>query len=215
MTRYGGRPTLIRSFDITLPEMMFYQYLPVVMPGSQVMLPPNVECCREMIGATGLYARNYKYVYLTAKKGWASPGNPLNRPGWHCDGFGSDDLNFIWWRGVGTVFAVQEFNDISDDHFISIEQFKEQIKPEFIRTGDAKHLYMLDSTVVHAPPEIKEGGMRQFIKISLSNDRYNLVDNSHNYLFDYDWKMHPRSVIRNDPHRAQKDSVSPSQLTSS
>lgn len=31
------------------------------------------------------------------------------------------------------------------------------------------------------------------------NNRYNLAGNSHNYLFDYKWDMHPRAKTRNDP----------------
>jgi len=49
--------------------------------------------------------------------------------------------------------------------------------------------------------------MRQFIKISLSNNKYNLENNSHNYLFPYDWPMHSRELIRNDPHKAQQDFI--------
>jgi hypothetical protein len=32
-----------------------------------------------------------------------------------------------------------------------------------------------------------------------------LKGNSHNYLFDYDWKMWDRDVLRNDPAYAGKD----------
>lgn len=69
-------------------------------------------------------------------------------------------------------------------------------------------LYAIDPGVVHATPLIEGPGcMRQYVKVSLSNERYNLENNSHNYLFDYDWPLHNREMLRNDPHRAQADSA--------
>ena len=40
---------------------------------------------------------------------------------------------------------------------------------------------------------------RTFIKVSFSDQKYNLKGNTHNYLFDYEWDMIDRSVSRNDP----------------
>jgi hypothetical protein len=60
----------------------------------------------------------------------------------------------------------------------------------------------IDSPRTRPPP----GGMRSFLKISLSHQKYNLVGNSHNYLFDYNWDLHDRDTLRNDPAYAGKDS---------
>ena len=214
MKRYGTPPLFVGKFDLTLPEVMYYLYLPVKMMDSDIRLPQNVECCRPLIGAALDYAvaagRNTlgEYVYLSARKGWASPDNPLNRPGWHCDGFGTRDLNFVWWDGPGTRFAVQEFSGINGSHIASLGQFETQVKASSIRQGKAHSLYAIDPHCVHSTPLIKAPGcMRQYIKVSLSPERYNLENNSHNYLFDYSWPLHSRAEIRNDPHRAQLDYV--------
>jgi hypothetical protein len=195
-------------YDFDLPEVMYYLYLPVMID-SALRLPENVRCCRDIIIAAMADApRRYQYVYLSARKGWASPDNPLNRPGWHCDGFGTDDMNYIWWSGPGTRFAVQNFWGISRDHLVSQRQFEEQLESDWNVEWPERNLYALDPYVVHATPLIKPPGcMRQFVKISLSDHRYNLENNSHNYLLDYDWPMHSREEIRNDPHSAQLDSV--------
>lgn len=214
---YGRPPILVQPFPkVELREMMHYLYLPVVMVRSDIRLPQNVEVCRPMIKAAQDWWSNrprnedsYSYVYLTARKGWASTDNPLNRPGWHCDGFGTQDMNFIWWDGPGTRFAIQEFKDISSDHVESLKQFERQItNTRFITTFPCRRLYALDPYVVHATPVIQGAGcMREFIKISFSNNRYNLRDNSHNYLFDYNWPMHSREALRNDPNKAGQDFV--------
>jgi hypothetical protein len=213
MTIYADQPVRICEFKFDLPEVMYYLYLPVRMPGGghDIRLPPNVECCRPMIEAAinlHLPMRQSSIVYLSARKGWASPDNPLNRPGWHCDGFGTADMNYIWWTGPGTRFTRQKFRDISEDHIESLKQFDRMIYAGDIYTPDEKWLYGLSPRCVHSTPEVKPPGcMRQFVKISLSMERYNLENNSHNYLFDYDWPMHSRDVIRNDTHKAQLDYV--------
>lgn len=203
-------PVCVGGFDIDLPEMMYYLYLPVRMDlNGEVRLPKNLFMpCYRMVRAAIANAPEfaYRYVYVSARKGWASPDNPLNRPGWHCDGFGTDDLNYVWWSGASTRFVVQRFTDISDDHVVSLRQFEAQIRPECIYSPEGRRLYRLDSSIVHATPLIDPPGcMRQFVKISMSNHRYNLADNSHNYLFDYDWPMIDRHMIRNDPAGAGKD----------
>lgn len=227
MQTYGKPPVDCGHFpDVGLTEVMYRLYLPVFMSDVQstwdlsplmVRLPPDVECVRRLVYQAvlmefGSGRFHWKYIYLSARKGWATPDNPLNRPGWHCDGFGSPDMNYIWWSGPGTRFLLGCYTGISDDHVKSMEEFDWIAKTSVnnsewgvIENRPAKHLYQIDSTVIHATPELTEGCMRQFVKISFSNERYNLYNNSHNYLFDYDWPMVDRETVRNDTSKAQGD----------
>lgn len=201
-------PKFCGNFDFDLQEVMYYLYLPVFMDNSGLRLPPNVECCRELIEAAmqDVLPEQPRYIYLSARKGWATPDSPLNRPGWHADGFGTQDLNYVWWKGAGTRFAVQRFFNIADDHKKSLEQFDRQVDDMRVKTYPQGGLYRLDPTIVHATPIIPPPGqMRQYVKVSFSNHRYNLENNSHNFLFDYAWDMVPREIVRNDPHATQKD----------
>lgn len=211
---YGKLPIFVSQLDaVNLSEVMYFLYLPVRMEESDLRLPPNLECLRNLIATAENHARYfnkrvYKYTYLSARKGWATPDNPLNRPGWHCDGFGTDDLNYVWWVGPGTRFAFQPFDGICSDHNRSLRQFDEQVRQDCIHTFDERGLYQIDPSVVHATPIIPHPGcMRQYVKVSLSDHQYNLENNSHNYAFDYHWPMHPREVLRNDPHKSQLDYV--------
>jgi len=214
MDIYSRPPTLVGRFDdIRLPEFMHYLYLPVKMEGGYCYprLPPNLECVRSMVEEAWVWAgrqgRFFQYVYVSARRGWATPGNSLNRPGWHCDGFGTNDLNFLWWLGDGTRFALQKFEGIPTDHVQSMVEIEKQVRPGNVRSFAPGYLYGVDKTHVHATPEVVRAHERQFVKISLSNDPYNLDGNSHNHLFDYDWPMVRRGEIRNDPFKAQKDSA--------
>lgn len=204
---YGKLPVLVGSFDFDLTEVMYYLYMPVRIRNSDIRLPPNLECCRELVLQADMYARryarHYNYVYISARKGWATEDNPLNRPGWHCDGFGTDDLNFVWWVGPSTRFAHQPFDGIVSDHNRSMSQFDEQVKADCVVTYPEKQLYALDPSVVHATPKIKTPCMRQYVKVSVSDHQYNLENNSHNYLFDYAWPMYSRAADRNDPHKQE------------
>lgn len=210
---YGEKPVAIRRFhDISLQEYMTYLYMPIVMPGHSSVrmskrlapLSPIVACAVALENLTN--PDRHKFVYITVKHGFATRDNPLNRPGWHCDGFGTDDINYVWWDGRGTRFAIQDFDDISPGHVESMRQFECQIQPEHIVEYEPKVLYRLTPQVVHATPIIPGAGERRtFMKLSFSRHRYNLVGNSHNYMFQYDWKMYERSDARNHPIYGEAD----------
>lgn len=211
---YGARPGRHGIYDLEFVEYMHFMYLPIVIPEhpGTMALPPQLEFAREMVDKIiwnewVTRGNVTEYVYVTARRGFATPGNPLNRPGWHSDGFGTDDVNYVWTDRFPTLFAVQEFVGISDDHIESARQFAEQVDPTHIRTYADKELLRLDPSVIHSAPEIPApGGERSFFKVSFSDERYNLRGNAHNYEFAYDWPMFDRAATRNDPAHAAKDS---------
>lgn len=226
MSRYGTPPTELGVFgEVRLTEVMYYLYLPISIPEIMskshdfakdawpfVRVPDNLRPVLPLV-YTSMHAAilqghdlSKEYIYVSARKGWASPDNPLNRPGWHCDGFGTNDFNAVWWDGPGTRFAVQDFGDIVDDHKVSLMQFENRVDKRSIVHGEAHTLYGIDPHCVHATPIIEPPGcMRQYVKISISPHRYNLVNNSHNTLFSYRWQMQDRESVRNDTHSAQRD----------
>lgn len=228
MIQYGNAPESIGVFDLDFTEYMHYMYLPVQFAefGWALRLPANLAFAQDFVEDVisdefRRHGRNHwQYVYVTARRGFATPGNPLNRPGWHADGFGKDDINYVWTDRFPTLFAEGEFWRISADHVVSVKQFTDQAndptrypwgedreQPIRLTTYPDKTLQRLDASVIHAAPEIPApGGERSFFKVSFSNERYNLVGNSHNHLFDYDWPMFTREQVRNDPARPSDDS---------
>lgn len=208
---YGASPQVfIRHLDLEWDEYMHYMYMPVYMTsaslGPVVRLPRRLEFLRRLLTTALINEPEYEYMYVTARRGFATPDNPLNRPGWHTDGFGSDDVNFVWTDRYPTRFAVQRFTGISADHVESIKQFEEQVDDTCVVEFAARTVLKLDPYVVHQTPNIPfPGGERSFLKITLSNSRFNLLGNSHNYLFDYDWRMWARQEVRNHPTYAGGD----------
>jgi hypothetical protein len=193
----GNAPVFVAPVVISCDELMFVQYMPIVMPGSGTRIPRNLRCF-SLLASYVPFASD-DYVYLTAKKSFVDIGDAQNRPGWHIDGFGSNDVNYIWSDSVPTEFCIQDF-DLSEGHAESMAQMYDQAKAANYTSYPAQSLLKLDATVVHRAAPAAKAGYRTFAKLSVSKHRYNLKGNAHNYLFDYEWPMFDRSDSRNHPY---------------
>lgn len=186
-------------------EFFSYQYLPVKLPFGSIALEPRLEDFRillSMLGANfvkdfNINTYHKSYIYLTAKRKYQSSDYGFNRPGWHSDGYGTNDINYIWSDSQPTIFNDSVF-ELSNDHESSMKQMEEQALPENNFTYENKAILRLNPRVIHKVGPIIEG-VRTFVKVSFSTDRYDLEGNSHNYLLDYNWPMRPRNKIRNVP----------------
>lgn len=189
-------PIVHARIRLDVQEMMFVQYMPVKLPFTSIRLPDHLKCFAPMFNFVAWTQEDF--VYLTAKRMYVSPERPFNRPGWHADGFGTNDVNYIWCDSAPTEFCVQQF-DLSDDCDESMAQMQAQARPENICAYGANWVLELNSRVVHRPMLNPPVGIRTFAKISVSRDRYDLAGNAHNHLFDYDWPMKKRRIARNHP----------------
>lgn len=244
-TGYGSAPTGVCMLNLseTWQEFLHYLYLPVRIPKADPGYTPNNEGEITAPRRLGFLTRAAEaalsdaratrphlidpYVYITARRGYASPGNPLNRPGWHTDDWGGTDLNYIWTDKYPTRFmlADQPLTIPGDDttSMATMERLAEHIETQpdqhcarnctqhghiglRIEDGPLNVLLRLTPNVIHATPDITDnGGMRSFFKISVSSHRYNLLGNSHNNLLDYDWPMYDRQEVRNQPVHSNGD----------
>ncbi|WP_299075848.1 hypothetical protein [uncultured Paraglaciecola sp.] len=205
---YGQAPEVIGNYPLEVDEMMLYLYMPVWTPephGYKFMadfVPEQLSPFKSMMNAalsdSYVKGERFDYWYITAKRMYVTPGNMGNRPGWHCDGYGTNDVNYVWCDCVPTEFALQEFTDLSPDHNVSMAQMHEQIDDvSCIVACKANDLLRLDQHVVHRVARGDYRGMRTFFKLTGSNSRFNLKGNTHNYLMDYDWPMFDRQSERN------------------
>lgn len=207
VSKYGQEPKVVGEFQTQASEMCFVQYLPIAfniedLNDDRVLIPKNLQWTSHLVFAAiddCEIADRFHYVYLTVKHLYVTPSNMGNRPGWHSDGFGTDDINYIWCDKYPTEFCIQEFN-ITEDCETSLKEMEEQARVLNVKTYGENTLLRLDKYNIHRTPVIGEG-YRTFVKISISKNRYNLKGNAHNYLFDYDWDMVVRSDIRNHPSK--------------
>jgi hypothetical protein len=204
--KYGKPPIDLGIHDIKVDEIMFYQYLLIKKPGgyafnseSRLNVFYNLVCAVRNDLSPKIW--DGSYVYLTAKRVYVSDGYCGNRPGWHCDGFMSDDLNYIWCDKDATVFSGCGEIELTQDHEKSLLEMEAFVDYSCEVTYPVKSLLKLDQYVIHRCPENCEPGFRTFVKISVSKERYNLIGNSINYLLDYgdNWEWKERKAERNHP----------------
>lgn len=199
---YGDLPEDVGLIDLSPVEMMFWMYCPVKMPGRALCIPDNLDQFRPLVmRAWERDGFSDRYVYLTAKTLWVSGDNIGNRPGWHSDGFGTDDVNYIWYDRAPTEFFEGRFVLPEDcDNAMTLMAAHATHHPRV--TYPDKHLLRLTPAVIHRSPVGFEPGMRTFVKVSISKDRYNLEGNSVNHGLSEQWPLVPRAVERNHPVRA-------------
>ncbi len=220
--KYGALPDDLGLIDITPTEMMFWMYLPISVPGMYgYRLPPNLNQFEPILRGVWKDQRPWvrfmtkSYIYITAKTLWVGcNGKNMNRPGWHSDGFGTDDLNYIWSDRAPTEFLhLDPMLVLSDDCNESMRQMAalayeaEALGPlDFAhKTFPDKHLLRLDEAVIHRAAENVTPGMRTFVKVSISENRYDLLGNSINHeLPASHWPLVARAETRNHPSSENK-----------
>lgn len=201
---YGDLPEDLGRIDLPTDEMMFWMYCPVSTPGEGWTIPDNLKQFTLLLERVWWHDEQRaveSYIYLTAKTLWATPSNPGNRPGWHSDGFGTDDVNFIWYDRAPTEFYSDSF-ELPENCADAIAIMTERAEGAALVTYPERHLLRLTPSCIHRVAAEFDPGMRTFLKISVSKDRYNLVGNARNHgLRETHWPLLPRLGERNHPCR--------------
>ena len=194
-------PQEIGVFKTPCSELMFVLYMAVRLAGQRsITLPPSLRSYYPLVRMAVDHeggAADGKYVYLTVKRLWVETGSTGSRPGWHTDGFGTNDINYLWADKDHTEICNQEF-DLSKDHQISMQQMEDQVKPENIIQYNTHSVIRITPEHVHRTPPDMTPGYRAFARVSISSDKYDKVGNAHNHYLDYNWDMNPRTLVRND-----------------
>ncbi len=207
--RYGELPKILGEHLVECQEMMFYQYLPIKLAGAtEPLVEDRLKCFSDLIGAVccdyvgefGLDDYVESFIYLTAKRAYQGNGCSFNRKGYHSDGFMTDDINYIWYDRSPTIFNKGQFNLTNDDSS-SMYEMEEQANPQNEVVYPINSLLRLNQFSIHKVADVTNVGLRTFVKISFSKDKYDLRGNSHNYLLDYQWEMRERKPNRNIPQK--------------
>lgn len=206
---YGASPVDLGLIDLSPVEWMAWLYLPIKLanshdesvPANLKQYEPIIDAVAKDVGADRWFEN---YVYITAKTLFVNASNPGNRPGWHSDGFMTDDLNYIWADANPTVFWERDAKiSFTADHAVSLHEMAHcEVDAENHKTYPLKHLLRLDQTVMHKVADNAAAGMRSFVKVSVSRHKYALKGNSINHDIAPDWEYGVRSVERNAPEKA-------------
>jgi hypothetical protein len=205
--QYGDLPVPIGKYRVDCGEMMFYQYLPIKLIGQDWYKYEKrlsyfwdiIEgSCVDFISNFGMNKFKDSYIYVTAKYMYQESGCSYNREGYHSDGFLTDDINYIWSDRNPTTFNTSRFNLTLDDK-ISLVEMDSQAGVHNDIQFENNTLLRLNQFNIHKVSFTEESGMRAFVKISFSKDRYDLQGNSINYLLGYNWDYKERKIDRNIP----------------
>ncbi|ADG59958.1 hypothetical protein Acj9p058 [Acinetobacter phage Acj9] len=156
---------------------------------SEYQIPANIEhIVWEAIAAVHelneqLYNDDWLYnCYLTLKHEYVNPSSTGTRPGWHIDGFMSDQKNFIWSDCLPTQVALGDFK-LSLHHDLSLHEMERDVRGRPIVQLASKMMYELDQEVVHAPVvnETSSPILRTFLKLTYTKDEFNCARNAWNY----------------------------------
>lgn len=206
-SKYNKEPKDLGFHKVDVKEYFSYTYLPIKLAGScDIRLEKRLEifnkivgaACCDFVGSFGLDRFSESYVYLTAKHQYQKPGCGFNRPGWHSDGFGTDDINYIWSNRQPTIFNNSDFSEMdSDDEFSMLDMDRLANSDNDYCYGNGS-LIRMDQFTIHRTGDYVEGN-RAFMKLSISRDIYALEGNSINYDLDYEWEYKPRRKQRNIP----------------
>jgi len=194
-------PVNIGKFVTPCWELMYVLYMPIRLAGQdEVTIPKSlmgyesfVKMCINNEGESA----NGKYIYLTVKSLWVEPSCLGGRQGWHTDGFGTEDINYIWTNKYPTEFCNQEFY-LSDNHEVAMQNMNDQVRQENIVKYPELDVIRINHKHVHRCPIDVTPSYRTFARVSISDNKYNMIGNAHNHDLDYNWVMHPRGLTRND-----------------
>lgn len=203
MRGFDKIPRNIGTFSPDITEFFSYTYLPIKLPDQHNftvekrlqlfdILLGTVAC--DFIGIRGLDRYRDSYMYLTAKNQIQRENQGFNRPGWHSDGFGTDDISYIWSDRQPTVFNNSDF-ELRDDDQLSIIDMEDQADPSNNYSFPNNTIIQMDQYSIHKVGEI-EPGRRCFIKVCFSLDWYGLIGNSINHELN-----HPQHTIKRNSER--------------
>lgn len=203
---YGAQPKNLGIVELDPTEMMFWMYCPIKTPGMlDTVIPANLMQFLPLVEKVQIDRADEwhdDYIYITAKTLYVTPQAPGNRPGWHSDGFMTDDLNYVWSDKNPTVFFSDDsLHSFSADHVHSMDEMDKLCEPDtskHFRYAN-KHLMKLDQRVLHKVDTNIQPGVRTFVKISVSKDVYALKGNSVNHALSITETYQERGADRNCP----------------
>jgi hypothetical protein len=186
-------------------QFHYVLYMPVKMQESaEIYLPKHLRAFGDMLQSVidaELLIRQQavlaEYIYLTVKCFPVEGENVGNRHGWHIDGYGTDDVNWIF-SSHGCTQMLNASVNLSEDHDQCLRELALEGATNLDRVDlEVNTLHRLGSSIIHRPPVEVEQGVRTFVKISFSKHQYNLMGNAINPDINYNWTYHRRALARN------------------
>lgn len=202
--------------------------LPIKMPGQPWAIPIELEQFSEFIIKSERFERLINnnidncYVYLCIDQRPVKPNESQRRPGWHSDSFITNkthldldskkvqtDSIYLCYDTIPTEFseAIFEFPssknkkqfDYNDNQQV-LKFFEDKAQYNNIITYPNYNILKIGPECIHRVGFNQTNTIinRTFAKLVFSTEIFNREGNDHNYLYDYNWYMIPRTNERNN-----------------
>jgi len=184
--------------------------MPIKMPGTEIKVPKELEQFREFLQKIIDHEKAVNprmdefYMYLTVDQNAVKKGLTHRRPGVHIDGVQGarykvklppEHLYSVSDK-LGTVFYDQPFDlttlDPATQHVHA--ELERQANEANARAVPDFDIAFWDSYSVHRADLAKEDLFRTFVRVEFSMKQYDSEGDTHNPLFDYDWKPVARPI---------------------
>lgn len=184
--------------------------MPIKMPGTDIRVPEELSQFREFLQkiidhetAVNPELEDF-YMYLTVDQRSVQRGTTHRRPGIHIDGVQGARYKvklppehlYSASDRLGTVFYDQPFDltglDPAKQHVHA--ELERQAKEATARATPDFDIAFWDSYSVHRADVAKEDFTRTFIRVEFSMKQYDSEGDTHNPLFEYDWKPVARPI---------------------
>ena len=207
MKIYGKMPEVIEEVELENNSTMMCLYMLVNKPLTHMAQLPDQylwvgDLLDEVFFDMDTNEIFEKYVYLTVKSGWVSGDHTMQRPGFHTDGFMTDDINYLWSDNNPTQFIGGCIMGVPEDHEESLEYFDSILEGTGLEPKEYPNntLLKLNDRVIHRARPVMTPGFRNFVKITVSDHQYRLKGNTVNPMLDSGWVNDvERKVGRNCP----------------
>jgi len=184
--------------------------MPVKMPGSEIKIPEELAQFREFLQKIIDHEKAVNpdfdefYMYLTVDQHAVKAGTTHRRPGVHIDGVQGARYKvklppehlYSASDSLGTVFYDQPFDltalDPAKQHVHA--ELERQAKETNARATPDFDIAFWDSYSVHRADVAKADFVRTFIRVEFSKKQYDSEGDTHNPLFEYDWKPVARPI---------------------
>jgi O-acetyl-ADP-ribose deacetylase (regulator of RNase III) len=200
--------------------------MPIKMPGGEIRVPKELEQFREFLQKIIDHEKAVNprmsefYMYLTVDQNAVKKGLTHRRPGVHIDGVQGaryvvklpPEHLYSASDKLGTVFYDQPFD------LTALDPAKQHVHAELERQADETRaspvpdfdIAFWDSYSVHRADLAKEDLFRTFIRVEFSMKQYDSEGDTHNPMFEYDWKP----VARPIPTELDDRPIAPAGFTS-
>jgi hypothetical protein len=178
--------------------------MPVKFPGNEYRFPKELHALYAVLrplldiekSINERVEEYYAYVTLDTRSVRCGTTQRMPRP--HVDGFQGTRINpkqpiehhYVFYDSIPTEFHWQSFSLDNFDHSRDVwDALSAQVMPEKTIFFPPNAVAFIDAYTVHSAVPAACDQSRVFVRLSYSVRQLDRLGNTHNPMFDYDWKM--------------------------